>query len=143
MEGFDLHANLSVPAEDRARLEQLCRYLLRPPVAQDRLRLTGDGRILLEFKSAWHDGTSHLLFDPLELLEKLGMRANDEVVNAKGVEQREQFAEVSRHLHAAVSSSAQPRRHAPRGFWIASRRDCPGLLRTLAAFSFGPPSPSW
>lgn len=71
LEGFDLHANLLVPADDRARLEQLCRYLLRPPVAQDRLRLTGDGRIRLELKSAWHDGTGHLLFEPLELLEKL------------------------------------------------------------------------
>jgi hypothetical protein len=28
--GFDLHANVAVPATDRARLEQLCRYLLRP-----------------------------------------------------------------------------------------------------------------
>jgi len=28
--GFDLHANLAVSAGDRARLEQLCRYLLRP-----------------------------------------------------------------------------------------------------------------
>ncbi len=71
LEGFDLHANLFVPAEDRARLEQLCRYLLRPPVAQDRRRFTGDGRILLELKSAWHDGTGHLPFEPLELLEQL------------------------------------------------------------------------
>jgi hypothetical protein len=40
--GFDLHANVAVPAADRARLEQLCRYLLRPAVAQDRLRLLAD-----------------------------------------------------------------------------------------------------
>ncbi|MFQ5830128.1 MAG: hypothetical protein ACE5JD_13380 [Candidatus Methylomirabilia bacterium] len=32
-----------------------------------RLALT----VLLELKSAWADGTSHLLFEPLELLEKL------------------------------------------------------------------------
>jgi hypothetical protein len=31
--GFDLHANVAVPATDRSRLEQLCRYLLRPAVA--------------------------------------------------------------------------------------------------------------
>jgi hypothetical protein len=43
LDGFDLHANLLAPAEDRVRLEQLCRYLLRPLVAQDRLRLTSDG----------------------------------------------------------------------------------------------------
>ena len=69
--GFDLHANVAVPAADRARLEQLCRYLLRPPVAQERLRRMGDDRILLTLKTAWADGTRHLLFAPLELLEKL------------------------------------------------------------------------
>jgi hypothetical protein len=71
LEGFDLHANVAVPAGDRTRLEQLCRYLLRPAVSQDRLRLLGDGRIVLALKTAWADGTRHLLFEPLELLEKL------------------------------------------------------------------------
>ena len=71
LEGFDLHANVAVPAADRTRLEQLCRYLLRPAISQDRLRLLGDGRILLTLKTTWADGTRHLLFEPLELLEKL------------------------------------------------------------------------
>src|SRR5262249_33470266 len=35
--GCDLHAAVTVAGEDRRRLEQLCRYLLRPPIAQDRL----------------------------------------------------------------------------------------------------------
>ncbi len=69
--GFDLHANVDTPAADRTRLEQLCRYLLRPAVAQDRLRLLDDGRIVLTLKTAWADGTRQLLFQPLELLEKL------------------------------------------------------------------------
>jgi putative transposase len=69
--GFDLHANVAVPAADRARLEQLCRYLLRPAVAQDRLRRLDDGRVVLTLKSPWADGTRHLLFEPLTLLEKL------------------------------------------------------------------------
>jgi hypothetical protein len=33
--GCDLHAGVTVAGEDRHRLEQLCRYLLRPPIAQD------------------------------------------------------------------------------------------------------------
>src|SRR5207253_2651826 len=49
----------------------LCRYVLRPPVAQDRLELTGDGRVLVLLKGEWSDGTTHLLFEPVELLEKL------------------------------------------------------------------------
>jgi hypothetical protein len=56
LDGFDLHANVWVSANDRAGVERLCRYVLRPPFAQERLRLRGDGRIALELKRAWHDG---------------------------------------------------------------------------------------
>jgi hypothetical protein len=56
---------------DRARLEQLCRYVLRSPLAENRLRRLADGRVRLELKRAWSDGTTHLLFEPLEFLEKL------------------------------------------------------------------------
>ena len=44
---------------------------LAPGVSQDRLQLLSDGRVLLALKTAWADGTRHLLFEPLELLEKL------------------------------------------------------------------------
>ena len=69
--GFDLHAGLLVPGRDRARLERVCRYALRPPVAHDRIRLTDEGQVLLELRHRWTDGTTHLLFDPIELLERL------------------------------------------------------------------------
>jgi hypothetical protein len=69
--GFDLHAGVLVPARDRARLERVCRYALRPPVADDRVRLTETGQVLLALRHRWADGTTHLLFDPLELLERL------------------------------------------------------------------------
>jgi hypothetical protein len=48
--GFDLHAGLVVPARDRARLERTCRYALRPPVADDRIRITETGQVLLELR---------------------------------------------------------------------------------------------
>jgi len=71
VDGFDLHANVRMSANDRAGLERLCRYVLRPPLAQDRLRLRGDGRVVVELKTAWHDDTTQLVFEPLEFLEKL------------------------------------------------------------------------
>ena len=71
LEGFDLHANVTVRGEDRAGLEQLCRYLLRPAVAQDRLGLLDDGRVVLQLKTAWSDGTSHLVFEPVDFLARL------------------------------------------------------------------------
>jgi hypothetical protein len=69
--GFDLHAAVRVPPRDRAQLERLCRYALRPPVAQDRIHLTPEGRVVLELRHRWADGTTHLVFDPMELLERL------------------------------------------------------------------------
>ena len=41
------------------------------PLAHDRLRLRADGRVLVELKTVWRDGTSHFLFEPIEFLEKL------------------------------------------------------------------------
>ena len=70
-DGFDLQAAVRIPAGHRDRLARICKYALRPPVAADRLQLTPDGQVLLELKRRWSDGTTHLVFDPLELLERL------------------------------------------------------------------------
>jgi hypothetical protein len=60
-----------VPAGDRARLEHLCRYVLRPPIAQAALEREPDGMLLLRLRRTWRDGTRAIRFSPLELLEKL------------------------------------------------------------------------
>lgn len=52
------------------RLERLCRYAGRPPVATERLSLLLDGRLLYRLKRHWRDGTTHMIFEPLELVEK-------------------------------------------------------------------------
>jgi hypothetical protein len=65
------HANVCVPARDRRRLERLCRYVARPPIATERLSQLPDGRLLYALKHRWRDGTTHVVFEPLELLEKL------------------------------------------------------------------------
>jgi putative transposase len=71
--GFDLHAGLVTRAGQRDRLERLCRYALRPPLAQHRLHVSGEGEIWLTLRHRWADGTTHLRFDPLELLERLAV----------------------------------------------------------------------
>jgi hypothetical protein len=70
-EGFDLHADTAVRGGDRRRLERLCRYVLRPPVAQDALALPPEGRVLLRLRRPWRDGTRAIRFEPSELLQKL------------------------------------------------------------------------
>ena len=71
VDGFSVHANVAVPAGDRARLERLAQYCARPPVAMDRLEVLADGRLLYRFKRAWRDGRTHIVLTPLEMLEKL------------------------------------------------------------------------
>jgi hypothetical protein len=73
IEGFDLHANAAVGAGENERLENLCRYILRPPVAQDALELTPDGKVLLHLRRPWRDGTRAICFEPSEFLEKLAV----------------------------------------------------------------------
>jgi hypothetical protein len=51
--------------------ERLCRYVGRPPVALDRLSTLADGRLKYRLKKRWRDGTKHVIFEPLELIEKL------------------------------------------------------------------------
>jgi hypothetical protein len=69
--GFSLHAGPRIAARDRHRLERLCRYAARPPLSHERLAELPDGRICLRLKTPYSDGTTHLLLDPLTLLEKL------------------------------------------------------------------------
>ena len=58
-------------ASDRTGLERLCRYILRPPLANDRLKWTRDGRVSVRLKRPWSDGTTHLVLPPQELVAKL------------------------------------------------------------------------
>ena len=53
--GFNVHANVHIGAKDRDGLEHLCRYLARPPIANDHLQELPDGRLALRFKQAWRD----------------------------------------------------------------------------------------
>jgi hypothetical protein len=46
LEGFSVHAGVAVRAHRRDQVERLCRDLLRPPVAQDRLTATSGGQRL-------------------------------------------------------------------------------------------------
>ena len=71
--GFSLHAGVVVPAGQRARLEQVCRYVLRPPVASDRLTVAADGRVLVTLRHARADGTAVVALGPLTFLGRLAV----------------------------------------------------------------------
>ncbi|MHA7836754.1 MAG: transposase [bacterium] len=69
--GMSLHADVAVPARDRRRLERLCRHVARPPLALDRLEELPDRRLAYRLKTPWRDGTTHVVMERDELLERL------------------------------------------------------------------------
>jgi hypothetical protein len=69
--GFSLHAARRVKPESSTKLEELCRYVLRPPLANQRLRWLSDEELLLRLKRKWGDGTTHILLSPTELISRV------------------------------------------------------------------------
>ena len=64
-------SGVAVGGGERKKLERLARYIARPPIAQDRLRLSDTGHVIYQLKKPYSDGTSHIVMSPLELLEKI------------------------------------------------------------------------
>lgn len=52
-DGFSLHANVKIPANQRDALEKLCRYILRGPIAKDRISYDQGGVVKLKLKTAY------------------------------------------------------------------------------------------
>ena len=85
LQGFSLHANVALPAHAREPLEHLCRYLLRPPLATERLTESSGGQLLYELPHPRRDGSTHLLLDPLELIEKLSVLILLTIIKERGL----------------------------------------------------------
>jgi hypothetical protein len=71
LSGFSLHAGVSAKAHERDKLERLCRYISRPPVAADRLSLTPEDNIRYTLKTPYRNGTTDVVFEPLDFISKL------------------------------------------------------------------------
>jgi hypothetical protein len=69
--GFNLHAATRVAANDQQGRLTLCKYILRPPLANDRLKILDDGNVRLEFKKPWSDGTACVDLAPLAFIARL------------------------------------------------------------------------
>ena len=69
--GFSLHAGVATRANEREKLERLCRYIARPAVSTKRLSLTRHGKVRYALKTPYSDGTTLVLFEPLDFISRL------------------------------------------------------------------------
>ena len=68
--GFSLHAGVAAAAHQRDKVERLC-YIARPAVATGRLSLTAQGLVRYSLKTPYRDGTTHIIFEPLDFIARL------------------------------------------------------------------------
>ncbi len=68
--GFSLHAGVAAEAYQRDKLERLCRYISRPAVSETRLSVLSSGNIRYQLKTPYRDGTTHVIFEPLDSIAK-------------------------------------------------------------------------
>jgi len=71
IEGYSLHAGVTVHENDRLGLERLCRYILRPAIATQRLELGEDGLVRYRFRRPDSAGRTHLSLAPEAFLARL------------------------------------------------------------------------
>lgn len=71
LHGFSLHANTFCQALERHKLRKLISYVSRPPLAHARIKQRDNGDIVYKLKNPFHDGTTHVIFTPMEFVEKL------------------------------------------------------------------------
>ena len=62
---------MAVKSTQRAKLERLCRFICRPPVSEKRLFVTPRGDIGYSLKTPYRDGTTHVIFEPLDFIARL------------------------------------------------------------------------
>ena len=110
--GVNLYGRQLVDGHDRQKLERLCRYVMRPPLSQDRLQWRTDGRLELEFKNMWKDGTRALALEPHDLLVRLCASIPPpwfNMIRYFGV-----LSSHSRHRARVVPSVVEPARFVPQ-----------------------------
>ncbi|MDF1757222.1 MAG: transposase, partial [Legionellaceae bacterium] len=69
--GFSLHAGVSAKSYQQEKIERLCRYITRPAVSLKRLRLSETGKVIYELKNPYKNGTTHVVFEPLDFIARL------------------------------------------------------------------------
>ena len=68
---IDLAHNSALLDSTGVAAANLCRYITRPALANERVQCNAAGQGVLKLKTAWHDGTTHIVMLPLEFIQRL------------------------------------------------------------------------
>jgi Putative transposase len=141
MQGFSLRAAVRCATDDRQALEQLRRYITRPALANESVQCNAAGQVVLKLKTAWRDGTTHLVMSPLQFMQRLaalvprprlhpirfhGVPARDAKLRALAVLQWQDEGAEATQPAACEASCAHHRPKLFDKFWGCRRLYPPG-----------------
>ena len=109
--GFSLHAGVSAKSYQRDKVERLCRYIARPAVSTHRLERLPDGKLKYELKAPYKNGTTHVIFEPLDFIARLAAlvpKPRFHLTRFHGV-----FAPNSKHRAAVTSEGKEKQPSLP------------------------------
>lgn len=133
LDGFNLHAATRAGGLDAEGREASLRYVLRPPIAQERVEPRPDGLVRITLKKAYADGTVAVDMDPLSLLCRLATSvphpASTRSTMRGFLPQRVHGARVSRRLCPPPRKMSSPRRGYARADIAPGRNSCSVLSR--------------
>ena len=118
MQGFSLHAAVHCGAGVRQALEQLCRYITRPALANERVQTNAAGQVVLKLKTPWRDGTTHLVMSRLQFMQRhidrqlCGIEFCERYVNC-GSFPADQSGDLPA-VHRSLAANPAPRRRKRR-----------------------------
>ena len=81
----------------------VARYITRPTLSDERIKLNAAGQVQLKLKTPWRDGTPHLVMSPLDFMQCLAA-----LVPQRPLEQEEPATETAAASECEVET-AQPR----------------------------------
>jgi ribosomal protein S27E len=103
-DGFSLNASVACEPSQTTTLERLCRYIARPPIVNERLSTNRAGQVVYELKHPFRDGTTHVVFEPLDFIARLAALVPRPRVNL--TRYHGLFAPRARHRQQVVPSPA-------------------------------------
>ena len=111
-DGFSLNASVACEPYQNATLERLRRHIARPLLVNERLGTNGAGQVVYELKHPFRDGTTHVVFEPLDFIARLAALVPRPRVNL--TRYHGLFAPRARHRQQVVPTprvSAKPHGH--------------------------------
>ncbi len=103
IDGLSPQAPVRVEAHECKRLEQLYRYIARPPLSHARAQIDAGAHVQLKLETPWRDGIARSVMSPMEFMQRLA---------ALAIAIRAREAMTGPRFRAMIASPAARRRRA-------------------------------